>query len=74
MSISKPISILDTIRNQVGFLSMGPNNANVGGNSRENIVAINSTIKSKEIEKSKKEAKVDLKVQPNTTIIALVSH
>lgn len=60
--------------NQAGSLSIGPNNINVSRSGRENAFAVDSIIENEGIEKSNRDAKVDLKVQPNTTTTTLVFY
>ncbi len=70
----RPIPIPGAGINQVGFLSMGPNNVNAGRSDRENVVVMDFTIRNKRIRKSNKNAKVGSKVQPNIVITALVFY
>lgn len=63
----------DMATNQVGNLSIGPNNTNISQNSRENAVGIDSVIENKGIKESNRNIKIDLEVQSNITTTALVS-
>lgn len=60
--ISRSIFILGTVANQADFSLIDPNNANVSESSRENAIAINSTIRNKRAEELKKDIKIGLKV------------
>ncbi len=58
--------------NQVGLLSIGSNNANVGKSGKENVVAVDSTIGNKETKESNRDTKVGLEIYPNIATMTLV--
>lgn len=62
LSIPGPIPTSSTATNQVGFVSIGFNNANVSRSGRENTIAGDCTIGNKGTEKSYRDAKVGLEV------------
>ena len=62
MSISRPIFIPNAAINQVGFLSMGPNNTNTDKSDGENAIAVDSAIGNKGIGESNRDIKVGLEV------------
>lgn len=80
MSSNKPSSIPrliptpGTATNHVGSLLISQNDANVGGNSRENAFVVDSTVGNKEMGESNRDAKVGSEVQPNRATTAPTSH
>ena len=74
LSIFKPIPTPNAVTNQVVSLLISPNNVNIGGSSRKNIVAVNSAVENEGTKESNRNIKVGLKVQPNMTTTASTSH
>lgn len=74
LSILRLIPTPNAVTNQTDSLSMGPNNANISGNGGENMVAIDFAIRNEEIGELNRDAKVGLKIQPNTTTMAPISY
>lgn len=61
-SIPRPIPTSGATTNQTNSLSIGPNNANVGGSDRKNAVTVDSAIGNKGIEELNEDAKVDSEI------------
>lgn len=73
-SIPKSILISSIVTNQASSPLISLNNANVGGNDRENAIAINSVVENKEMGELNEDAKVGLKIQSNIATIVLAFY